>query len=92
MRIFGSCSTGLALADSDIDIAINSLILNCFCYPYLCVRDRIILALDSIQNIVINQKSIISIKLIKTASIPILKLVKYFYILGSRSLYIFLDV
>lgn len=72
IKIFGSCANGIAIKNSDIDIAIDNSIVNYF--PYCADSQKIGFALDWLESVLSAFKCMRSIKLIKTASIPIIKL------------------
>lgn len=70
--MFGSCACGIALANSDIDIAIDSSVIQL--YEYLPEGVRLLAVLESLEQIFRSQGCFVQIKLIRTASIPVIKL------------------
>jgi DNA polymerase sigma len=78
IKIFGSCATGLALANSDIDLAVDPSILNYFYAVFGSNKEKVSMALCSIMKILENRPWISNIKLITTASVPVLKFVPIF--------------
>jgi DNA polymerase sigma len=75
IKIFGSCATGLALANSDIDLAVDLSILNYFYAVFGTTKDKVCMALGNIMKMIENRGWVSNIKLITTASVPILKFV-----------------
>lgn len=72
IKLFGSCANGIAIKNSDIDIAIDNSIVNYFTY---CEDSmKVSFSLEWLAAIFSGFKCIKNIKLIKTASIPIIKL------------------
>ena len=72
IKVFGSCANGIAIKNSDIDIAIDNSIVNYFHY---CPEEtRVTASLESLENIFSSFKCMKNLKLIKSASIPIIKL------------------
>lgn len=72
IKIFGSCANGIAIKNSDIDIAIDNSIVNYF--PYCKDEHKVGFALEWLEGVFSAFKCMKNIKLIKTASIPIIKL------------------
>lgn len=72
IELFGSCASGIAIKNSDIDIAVKSEILAYF--DYLPEHLRLHGALKNLQQIFSSQDYISDINVIGTASIPIIKL------------------
>lgn len=72
IKLFGSCASGIAIKNSDIDVAIDNCILNYFLY--VAENQRTKAALEYLQGIFKAQPCIKNIKLIKTASIPLIKM------------------
>jgi DNA polymerase sigma len=72
--LFGSCASGIAIKDSDIDIAINEKILKYF-ERFHDKKNEMNAALDFMSSLFESVPWISKQKVIKTASIPIIKLV-----------------
>lgn len=72
IELFGSCASGIAIQNSDIDIAVKNEILSYF--DYVPDHLRLIGALEYLQQIFASQDYIFDINLISTAAIPIIKL------------------
>lgn len=72
IRLFGSCASGIAIKNSDIDIAVDNSILTL--YDYLPENLKLLGALESLEQVFASQPCFTYIKLIKTASIPVIKL------------------
>jgi non-canonical poly(A) RNA polymerase PAPD5/7 len=72
IRLFGSCASGIAINNSDIDIAVDNSILSL--YEYLPENLKLLGALESLEQVFASQQCFTYIKLIKTASIPVVKL------------------
>jgi DNA polymerase sigma len=73
-KLFGSCASGITIKDSDIDIAINEKILKYFS-KYNDIKNEMNAALDFMSEIFESLAWVSKQKVIKTASIPIIKLV-----------------
>lgn len=76
IKIFGSCATGLALANSDIDLAVDPSILNYFYTVFGNGKEKVCMALSWIMKLIEGRSWISNLKLITTATVPILKFVK----------------
>jgi DNA polymerase sigma len=72
IELFGSCANGIAIQNSDIDIAVKPEILNYF--SHVPEHLRLQAALENLQQIFSTQPYISDIKVIGTASVPIIKL------------------
>lgn len=72
IRLFGSCASGIAIKNSDIDIAVDNSILAH--YDYLPENLKLLGALESLEQVFASQPCFTYIKVISTASIPIIKL------------------
>lgn len=72
IRLFGSCASGIAVRNSDIDIAIDNSILMHF--KFLPETKRIQSALEWLHEVCQTQPWIVESKFIKTATIPLIKL------------------
>lgn len=72
IKVFGSCANGIAIKNSDIDIAIDNSIINYF--PYCSEETKVTFALEWLENVFAGFKCMKNINLIKSASIPIIKL------------------
>jgi DNA polymerase sigma len=72
--LFGSCASGIAIRDSDIDIAINERILRYF-EKFHEKKNEMNAALDFMSSVFESIPWISRQKVIKTASIPIIKLI-----------------
>lgn len=75
IKIFGSCATGLALANSDIDLAVDPSILNYFYAVFGNNKEKVCMALCSILKMIEGRSWVTNVKLITTATVPILKFV-----------------
>ena len=72
IELFGSCASGIAIQNSDIDIAVKSEILNYF--EHVPEHFRLQAALNNLHQILSTQPYLTDINLIAKASIPIIKL------------------
>ena len=72
IKLFGSCASGIAIKSSDIDVAVDNSILAM--YEYLPEGMRFGGALESLEQLFQSQPCFTHIKLIKTASVPVIKL------------------
>jgi len=72
IELFGSCASGIAIQSSDIDIAVKPEILNYF--EHVPEHLRLQAALENLQQIFSTQPYISDIRVIGTASVPIIKL------------------
>lgn len=72
IKLFGSCANGIAIKNSDIDIAFDNSITN---YFNLCQEiERPKMALEWVAELFSNFGWVSNLKLIKNATVPILKL------------------
>ena len=72
IELFGSCASGIAIQNSDIDIAVKPEILKYF--QHIPEHLRLQAALENLQQIFSTQPYISDINVIGTASVPIIKL------------------
>jgi non-canonical poly(A) RNA polymerase PAPD5/7 len=72
IRLFGSCASGIAVKNSDIDIAIDNSLLSYM--EFLPESERIRAGLEWLVEVFRSQPCISQIKFIKTAVIPVIKL------------------
>ena len=74
LKVFGSWATGFILGDSDIDVAVDPLILQYFvgCYSS---RDRVVAALHSIRGLVEQRRWVTVQHMLAQAQVPVLKFV-----------------
>jgi DNA polymerase sigma len=72
IKVFGSCANGIAIKDSDIDIAIDNSIVNYF--SYCKEEDQVVFSLQWLEGILSSFPCMKNVKLIKGASVPIIKL------------------
>lgn len=73
IKLFGSCANGIAIKNSDIDIAVGCNILQHFQY-IANESEKVKFALAKIEEILCQHRWVKNLKLIKTASIPVIKL------------------
>ena len=72
IKLFGSCANGIAVKNSDIDIAIDASILQGM--DFLPENERVVVALERLEELFRVYPCFMDIKVIKTAAIPIIKL------------------
>lgn len=76
IKIFGSCATGLALANSDIDLAVDPSITHYYYSAPVSEKEKVCLALEFIKTMISARPWVSNVKLITTATVPILKFVR----------------
>jgi DNA polymerase sigma len=72
IKLFGSCASGIAVRNSDIDIAVDNSIL--MYMDFLPENEKIRASLEKLEELFLTQPWITEIKFIKTAAIPLIKL------------------
>lgn len=72
IKLFGSCASGIAVRNSDIDIAVDNSIL--MYMDFLPEHEKIKAALEKLEELFLTQPWITETKFIKTAAIPLIKL------------------
>lgn len=87
IKIFGSCATGLALANSDIDLAVDPSILSYYYHNFAGPKEKVCMALNFINRLIETRSWISNIKLIATAAVPILKFVRTRVTVGNQPEY-----
>lgn len=72
IKLFGSCASGITIKNSDIDIAVDNKILDYFIA--VPETNRLKAALEQLEMLFTQQPWVTSLKLIKTAAIPLIKM------------------
>ena len=72
--MYGSCASGITVENSDVDMALDDKILRL--YQYLpTLRDQLEAALEYLSEIFGQIPWIVNAKCIKTAKVPIIKMI-----------------
>lgn len=73
IKLFGSCANGIAVKNSDIDIAVDQSIL--YWVEFIPENLKISVALERLSELFQAYPCFKEIKVIKTAAIPVLKMI-----------------